>query len=519
MQVKLGKSGSLPMNRRRFLGATAAGVLAANLKAARAQSVEPVRGGILRAGMGGGASTDTLDPALAANQVADMWNLQWGEQLVQLNPDGTLDPALAEEWSSSADARTWSFKIRKGITFHDGSPLTPADVEATLQRHADKNSTSGALALFSDVESIRADGDTLKVELSSPNVEFPYILTDYHLVIQPGGGRGNPSAGIGTGPYRVELFEPGVRILGTRNENYWRTDRGFADEIQVLVINDTNARISAIRAGQVDMINLVNPRVVRFIESDSNVVLKNVAGKGHYVFIMRSDVAPFTNKDVRLALKYAINREDMLQRILGGYGQVGNDFPINASYHLFQPLAQRPFDLERAAFHYRRSGHSGPIVLQTSEAAFNGAIDAAELFRENAAQAGIEIVVQREPADGYWSNVWNVQPFCASYWSGRATQDQMYTTAYYSQANWNESRFQNPEFDALLLQARSEADEAARGRHYRRMAQLVHEEGGTIVPFFNEYMHAIRSNVAGWIDDGNWEMMGGYAMSKCWLST
>jgi peptide/nickel transport system substrate-binding protein len=213
-----------------------------------------------------------------------------------------------------------------------------------------------------------------------------------------------------------------------------------------------------------------------------------------------------------------MNREEMVKTILRGYGSVGNDTPINKAYPLFSDdLEQRKYDPDKAAFHYKKSGHEGSVLLRTSDVAFPGAIDAAQLYQQSAAKAGITIEVKREPGDGYWSQVWNKQPFSESYWGGRPTQDQMFSTAYYSKADWNDTRFFNEKFDKLLLQARGELDEAKRKAMYRDMNVIVRDEGGVIVPMFNDFIDATSKKVVGWVPDGNQEMSGGYALSRCWL--
>lgn len=510
------------LNRRAFLGRAAAlgvgAALANSMLASAVMAQTPQRGGFLKAGMQGGASTDSLDPALWQSQAPYKFGRQWGEQLVQLAPDGSVKPALAEEFGASADAKTWTFKIRKGVEFHNGKTLTPEDVLATMERHSDEASKSGALGIMGGIESMKVDGDNVVFVLAEPNADLPYLLDDYHLMIQPNGGKDNPTEGIGTGPYKVTVNEPGVRMGAERFANYWRDDRGFADQIEILVINDATARTSALQGGQVHMINRVEPRIVELIKNVPGVTIQNVAGKGHYVFIAHTDTAPFDNNDVRMALKYALDREEMLQRILMGYGSVGNDTPINKSYPLFTQGEQRAYDPDKAAFHYKKSGHSGPILLRTSDVAFPGAIDAAQLYQQSAAKAGITLDIQREPGDGYWSQVWNVQPFSASYWGGRPTQDQMYTTAYYSKADWNDTRFKREDFDKMLFAARSELDEAKRRQIYADMGSMVSNEGGVIVPMFNDFIDATGPQVGGWVVDGNQEMMGGYALSKCWLN-
>src|SRR5690606_1869045 len=142
------------------------------------------------------------------------------------------------------------------------------------------------------------------------------------------------------------------------------------------------------------------------------VTIENVNGKGYYPFNMFCDTEPFDNKDLRTALKLAMDRGEILDKIMQGYGTVGNDFPINDVYPLFpEGIEQREFDPERAAEFYKKSGHSGSILLRTSDVAFPGAVDAAQLYQQSAAKAGIAIEIRREPGDGYWSEVWNKQPF------------------------------------------------------------------------------------------------------------
>jgi peptide/nickel transport system substrate-binding protein len=509
------------LGRRDFLGRAAAlGVSAAfanGLLTSAARAEGPVKGGLLRAGMQGGSATDSLDPATWQSQVPYFFGRQWAEQLVQIDAKGELQPALAEEWGASADAKVWTFKIRKGVQFHNGKEMTPADVLATMERHSDANSKSGALGIMQGIDKITVDGQNVVFTLKEANADLPFLMDDYHLMIQPNGGKDNPTEGIGTGPYKIAVNEVGVRLGGEKFAGYWRDDRGHADQIEIIVINDATARMSALQSGQVHMVNRVEPKVVDLIKRLPGITIRNVAGKGHYVFIAHCNTAPFDNNDLRLALKYAVDREEMVQKILMGYGSVGNDTPINKSYPLFTEMEQRTFDPDKAAFHYKKSGHSGSVLFRTSDVAFPGAIDAAQLYQQSAAKAGITIEIKREPGDGYWSEVWNKQPFSASYWGGRPTQDQMYSTAYYSKADWNDTRFFNEKFDQMLFQARAELDTDKRKKLYADMGTIVRDEGGVITPMFNDFIDATGPQVGGWQEDGNQEMMGGYALSKCWL--
>ena len=513
---------ALKMGRREFIGrATALGLtttLASGLYTTSARAAGPQTGGTIRVGIQGGASSDSLDPAVAANATATSVSRLWGEPLLELAPMGGLEMKVAESYESSPDAKVWMFKIRSGVTFSNGKTVTAEDVLATMERHSGEDTKSGALGIMRGIANMRTEGDTFIVELEQPNADLPYLLTDYHLIIQPNGGKDDPTAAIGTGPYVLQEVDMGVRFVATKRDDYWG-DLGYADTIEYVVINDDTARMAALQSGQVDMVNRVPPRTAALVGRAPNIDVRTTSGPGHYVFIMHCNTSPFDNNDLRLALKYAIDRQEMVDKILRGYGSIGNDMPINASYPLFdETIPQREHSIEKAKEHYAKSGHDGsPIILRVADGAFPGAVDAAALFQQTAQAAGIPLEIKREPNDGYWSEVWNVQPFCASYWGGRPVQDQMYSTAYLSTADWNDTRWKRPEFDAMLNAAKAELDPVKRKEIYSQMGRMLRDEGGLILPMFNDFVSGVSNNLGGWITDPNGGMMNNKAAIKCWV--
>jgi peptide/nickel transport system substrate-binding protein len=511
------------MDRRGFLGRAgalgASSLFATGLMSQAVLAAGPKKGGTLSIAMSGGQSTDTLDPALAANEAMFMVLRHFGDTLVEVAPDGSLNLRLATAVRGSVDAKVWTFTIRKGVSFHNGKTLTPSDVVATLRRHSGDESKSGALGQLRAIQTVEASGDDVIITLNEGNADLPYIMSDYHLVIQPGGGVEAPDSGIGTGPYRVVSVEHGVRYAFEKNDDYFDDSRGHAAEIEMLVISDDTARAAALQSGQVDMINRIPPKVAGLIVRAPGITVHSAAGRSHYAFLMHANTAPFDNNDLRLALKYAMDREQMVKKILFGHGSLGNDMPINAAYPLFSDdIEQRTYDPEKAAAHYRASGHEGPVVLRTADTSFPGAVDAAQLFQQSALAAGINIEIKREPNDGYWSEVWNNKPFCTSYWGGRPTQDGMYSTAYLSSADWNDTRFFNDRFDANLLRARSETNTTKRKAIYREMGVTVRDTGGLLCPMFANWVEGTSRRVAGWHDDPSQNMMNGFATIKCWLT-
>ena len=507
------------MSRREFLRAAALAGVAPSLAAAvfdEAGAQVPQKGGHLVVALAGGATTDVFDPALCTQDTCAAVNVMWGGTLVRESETGEPLPLLAESFEPAEKGKRWRFNLRRGVEFHNGKTMTAADVVATLRRHSDKDSKSGALGILTEIADIKADGDrAVDIALKGINPDFPLLMSDFHLVVQPDGGGGDES--VGTGPYKVEEAEHGVRYLLRKDPNHF-SDAGHVETIEALVINDDTARVSALQTGQAHMTHRVPPKVAKLLSRAPGIEIKNISGRAHYVFIMHCDTPPFDNNDLRLALKFAVDRGEMVDKILQGYGGVGNDFPINAAYGLFpSDIPQRQYDPDEARRLYKKSGHSGPVVLRVAENVFPGAVDAVSLYKQSAARAGIEIEIKREPADGYWSNVWNVQPFCVSYWVGRPVQSQMYTIAYKSDADWNDTRFKRADFDALLAEAKSELDSAKRAATYRRMAVMVRDEGGVIVPMFNDFVDAIRDNVKGFRPHPAKKLSNDYAPTEVWL--
>ena len=232
---------------------------------------------------------------------------------------------------------------------------------------------------------------------------------------------------------------------------------------------------------------------------------------------MLTGSAPFNDVNVRKALKYGVNRQEMVDKILLGHGQVGNDTPIGPANPYYVEMEQLEYDPDQAKFYLQQAGlDSLDVDLSASNAAFEGAVDAAQLYQASAAGSGININVIQEPADGYWSNVWLKKPWCASYWSGRATEDWMFSTAYEAGAPWNDSQWDHPRFQELLLSARAELDSAKRAEQYGEMQMILRDEGGVIIPMFANYVQGLGTSIQTPETVGNlWQMDNG-RMAERW---
>ena len=477
------------------------------------------KGGRLRIGCGGSSLTDSLDPALVTDIMAPL--VSYGlirSCLVGVDEDSMLAPELAESWEAEPGAKVWKFNLRKGVEFHDGKSFTSEDVLASVNHHRTEDSKSIFKSLANQIVDVKADGKYGVIfTLEAGNADFPYALSDQHISICPAGTT-DFSKGIGTGPYILQKWEPGVRAMTKRNPNYFKSDAAYFDEVEVIALNDVNARTNSLRTGQVDVINRCERKTFHLLERlpDIQPVVQN--GMRHYNFCMRTDMAPFNDNNLRMAMKLAINREQIVKTILMGYGEVGNDNPISKLNKYFnKSLPQRKYDPDKAKFYLKKAGlDSFTTKLHAADVAFEGAVDAAVLYKEDAAKAGINIEVVRSPNDGYWSNTWRKETFCAAYWSGRPTEDWMFTDAYAAGAAWNETYWENKRFNELLKEGRAELDEKKRAQIYGEMQELVRDEGGALVMAFAADLHAatkklhVPSKVA-----ANWEF-DGFKIGERW---
>ena len=492
------------ISRRTFLaGASALGftMTAGGVLLPTALAATPKRGGRMVLAMGHGATSDTTDPATLVNGY--QWTLSYAmtNTLTEIDADMKVIPSLAESWESSPDAVRWTFRLRKGVEFQNGRSFAARDVVASVRHHMGEDSKSFIKPIVDQIESMKADGDhVVSFTLKSGDADFPFSLDSAGLCIYPARDDGTMDweSGAGTGGYILKGYDPGVRASLERNPNYWNEDRAFADEVEFLTVADPAARTSALISGSVDAIDQVDLKTAPLLARKPGIHVEEVSGPLHYTFPMRTDIAPFDNNDVRLALKHAIDRQEILDKILHGHGSIGNDTPIGPSYRYHaSDVEPFPYDPDKAKHHLDKAG-LGKLTfdLSAADAAFAGAVDAAVLYREHAAKAGIEINVVREPNDGYWSNVWMKKPWSACYWAGYATENEMFTTGYSAGAAWNDTFWTDEEFEKLRLAARAELDEDERRAKYTQMQRIVRDRGGVVVPMFANAVMARSDKLA-----------------------
>lgn len=483
-------------------GATiaAAGSIVSSAKTALAAT--PKKGGKIKFASDLHGPSDTLDPGLNTSTIDYSRGRSVYNSLCQINDDLSTRPELAEEYSANADNTEWTFKLRKGVKFHDGSNFTADDVVYTMSRHYGEKSTSKAKSLVADVkEWKKVDSHTVKAIMKGPNADLPVILGTPHFKIIKDGTTEFQTAN-GTGPYTMTEFKPGVRSICKRNPDYWR-EGGNVDEIEITAITDKVARLSALLSGDIDLMQALDPKAIKKVENTPGVGVWSVASGAYFGICAMTNTSPGNNRDFVLALQHIQRRKKIVKSILKGQGTVGNDHPINIAYgadHCAE-LAQREHDLDKAKFHLKKSGITA-AELNVAEVA-PGMTDICLLAQREAQKIGLDLQIKKVPNDGYWGAVWMKTPLNVVTWNMRPTANVMINLAFAPDAPWNDTLWKNERLGKLLVESRGVKDAAKRHEMYCEMQRLISvgtddmPPSGMVIPAHRNYVDAKSDKIQG----------------------
>jgi peptide/nickel transport system substrate-binding protein len=355
----------------------------------------------------------------------------------------------------------------------------------SLLRHKSPATASKVAPVAAQFADVRATASNeVQIRLSGANADLPVILADSHfLIIQDGTSDFRSAAG--TGPFRVKEFNPGVRTIAVRNENYWKPGRPYLDEIELIGISDESSRVNALLAGDIHLTNALNPRSTRRIRASAGHDVLEVESGLYTSLVMRQDSHPTNDPDFVLAMKYLLDRKLVKRALFRGYGMLANDHPVPPNHPFYAAdLPLREYDPDRARFHLNRAGMTGLRLPVFASPAAEGSVDMAALLQLAGSEAGIKLGVNRVPSDGYWSNHWMKHPLSFGNTNPRPTLDLLFSLFYKSDAPWNESGWKSERFDQLMLAARGEGDTQKRKQMYVDMQVLIHQECGVGIPVF-----------------------------------
>jgi peptide/nickel transport system substrate-binding protein len=489
------------LDRRQLLVGTAAVAAAAGLPGLAVAQAR--RGGVLR------VSTDQAPSKL--NPLLHRVNPEYvlGELLysglTRLGPEMQAEPDLALSWSANPDLTEWTFKLRPDVTFHDGSKVTPKDVVASFEAMLDPKTGSAARTNIGPVEKVTATDDaTVVFKLKGAYADLPVALAYTNAKVVPAAILASDMArldreAVGTGPFKLVSYEPSRVSVVERNPNYFIKDRPLLDRIELVVYPDPTAEASALIAGDIDLMLLVAPADYKRVSTASGVKgLRTPSGQFLNV-ILGCDQKPFNDVRVRRALSLSVDRDAMVELVAEGYGTPGNDTPINKAYRFFADAPIRKANIAEAKKLLAEAGY--PNGLDLTLIASDRPSTRTQLgvaLRELAKPAGFNINVQTMPHATYLDQVWRKGAFYVGFYNMQPTADGIFSLLYTSDAAWNETKWNNPNFDRLIAEARSTADEAKRRDLYAQAQKLMQEEVPTVIPVFFDLLSAQRDYVQGW---------------------
>lgn len=497
---KMVKGGSGPVTRRDALklamvtgvSLTVAEHLLTNGKSVMAAT--PKKGGSLRMASNLHGPDDQLDPVVFTSTIDYTRGRATYNSLCQIGEGLVANPDLAVSFEPNKDATEWTFKLRKGVTFHDGKELTVEDVLYSMKRHQGEGSKSTIKAVLESVAEWKKSGPMeIKAIMATPNADLPVVLGLYQAKIVQEGSTGG---GIGTGPFVMDSFQPGVKSVHVRNKNYFR-DGPNLDAVEITAITDPVARVNALLAGDMQIVANVDPQAFRQIESSSNATLLSVPAGLQMGICCLKNSAPGNNADFVLGMKYIQDRERIVKRILKGKGTVGNDTPIATAHgaDYCSELPIRPFDPDKAKFHFKKSGYSSAELFVAP--VMSGIEDACLTAQANCAKIGFDLKLKKVPTDGYWGAVWMKEPLNVVSWNMRPTANSQLAIQFAPGAAWNDTYWNNDRMGELLKLSLAETDPAKRHQYYCEMQTLVHNESGMVIPAFSNVNDGIANNVMG----------------------
>lgn len=482
-----------------------------------ASALTPRRGGILRAGLTGGTSSDTLDALNPINNVdfARVENIF--EPLVAYTTDAGLRPVLAEEMTPNADATVWTIRLRSGVTFHNGKDLTADDVMYTFRRILDPKTPAAGAAQLSllDVAGMKKlDARTLQVPCKAPFSTFKQVQPDYYFYIVPDGY--DPKHPVGTGPFEVVSFTPGQQSIFKKNLNYWQSGLPYVDQVVITNYADETSQVNALVGGQVDLVNLLSADVIPTVTGQGKKILISPGG-GFTPFTMRVDSPPFTDVRVRQAMRFIVDRKQMLDLVFAGHGTIGNDIFGIWSADYDHGIPQRQQDIAQAKSLLKAAGQESLTVqLVTSDIA-QGVVKAAQVFAQQAKAAGVTVNLRKTTVSDFYGT---------NYLKWVFAQDYYYFGNYLPQVGlgmlptspFNETHWDNPRYNKLYLEALATVDDAKRTEICHEMQTIDYNEGGYIIPYFPPVIDAYAANVHAVVPGKSGVSMNDYAFKDMWLS-
>ncbi len=458
------------------------------------------RGGTLR--LGTTVPTTTEPPLL--NDSAGTAVVQVAcEYLVKVDKNLIARPWLATSWTPSEGGKTWTFKLRRGVKFHNGKTMTADDVVATFKRLVDPKGASTAQSSFKGLSPAgvrKVDNYTVAFHLQSAIVDFPLFTSVYQAVILPAEYNGHfAKQPVGTGAFILKEYVPQQRARYVKNPNYWAQGLPYLDGVEVLLGLSPESQVTELAGNNIDVSVLTQANTVPALQGNPDIKVLKANTSGHFGIYPHCDKGVFADKWVRQAMALCMNRKGVIASVAQGVGIIGNDHVISPAYPYYNAIPQRPQDIAKAKKLLAAAGHpNGLSASITTASDYPDLPNVAIAAQAQMKAAGINLAIKNEPSSKYFNTTdWLDLPLTITNWAHRPTASQFFDTAYHTGAVWNASKWSNKQFDSLSARFDATLDLQQRKLLAKQIEVLMNEEVPVILPYFSQAPRAMRSNVQG----------------------
>ena len=466
-----------------------------------AQGSHPLRrGGDLKLGLTGGSSSDTVDPHKSLTYIDTSRLQSLYQPLVQLDAQAQIEYVLAESITANQGSLSeWIIRLRPGVTFHDGKDFTADDVIFTFQR-VFSNDFTGKFGLGPiDITGTKAlDKLTVLVQLTKPFASFAEQLAAfwYNLYIAPVGF--NPAKPVGTGAFVYQSFTPGQRSVFTRNPHYWKSGLPHVDTLTIIDFSDSTSLQDALVTNVIQGAGALDGPQIAVLATTSGIKTV-VSHSGEIIpFTMRVDQPPFNDVNVRQAMRLLVDRPQLIDSALDGYGVVANDLfsPYDADFdHSLVRAAQG--DIQQAKFLLKKAGQESLTVSLTTSAVATGTVAMATVLAAQAKVAGVTINLQNVPSGVFFGPNYLKWTFAQDYYNYYPYLAQV-AESMLNGSPFNETHTNNARYTSLYNQANATGDPSLRKEILHEMQAFDFNEGGYIIPAFIDVLDAYSDKITGY---------------------
>ena len=437
---------------------------------------------------------------------------QTGEFLVfDSNLKLALEPMLALSWSPNADASVWTFKLRTGVTFSNGAPMTADDVVYTFQELSNTANASNALSTFTGVltpAGVKAlDPTTVQFTLEAPNGNFPYLVSsdNYNAIIVPKGTDFSKwqSTFIGTGAFKLHSYTQNVGATFVPNPTYWGT-KPLLSMTSFQFFTSQTPMITALQGSSVDVVAQFVPAGASGILNNSSYKIINLKSANHRELSMRNDIPPFTDARVRQAVAYTLNRPAMVAGLLDGYGSVANDTPFGPRFPSTDTsVPQRVQNIAKAKQLLAAAGHPNGFSVKLDTEQYEEVPQLATVIAQDAKAAGIDIALNVESQTLYYgkstygNSDWLDGTMSLVDYGDRGVPNVFLEAPLTSNGPWNAARFHNPTYDGLVKQFVAAVDLTSQRQIAGKIETLLLAETPIVIPYWIDGLTASTPNVGG----------------------